>query len=213
MDVWWCSFKVNEAPDLLKVYSKNVTRSMSEDVSELVALKIVGESYFKWNLTTSYYPTVVFIFKEVSKDLVGIYRRVQIKLRYFKESNEVNSNDVSSLRKQCNDLKNLEYMYGQVRVNFVPPNKVGKTNLFVQDKETAIYLLAILCQIAGVEFNEGCLSLTEGRKKSFITRRTIPLDNYEPVLDSYQTIFKVRLYRVVLLINGLPQPIIIFRNY
>jgi hypothetical protein len=52
---------------------------LSDSVSEMVASKIVGESYYRWDSVSSYFPTVPLLFLEVGN--VTYARRAQFKAR------------------------------------------------------------------------------------------------------------------------------------
>lgn len=67
----------------------------SKTISDEVTNKIVGESYAKWNSVTSFYPTVIFIMKEVTENEPS--RRAQIKLRYPKRAEDITDQDIADL--------------------------------------------------------------------------------------------------------------------
>lgn len=57
---------LNALPDKIYERFKEGIPVDSEAISDQVALKIVGESYYEWNSVSSFYPTVTFIFREVN---------------------------------------------------------------------------------------------------------------------------------------------------
>lgn len=68
---------MNELPDQIYERFQEGIPAAAETISDQVALKVVGESYYKWNSVSSFYPTVVFIFREA--EAVNRPKRTQIK--------------------------------------------------------------------------------------------------------------------------------------
>ena len=58
-----------------------------------VSLQIVGESYYKWDSISTYYPTVTFLFKEEGG--LQYPRRSQIKVRLAKTNSEISEQDIN----------------------------------------------------------------------------------------------------------------------
>lgn len=75
---------INQLPDQIYDKFQEGMPAAAETVSDQVALKVVGESYYKWNSVSSFYPTVVFIFREV--ETLHRPKRTQIKTRYSLQS-------------------------------------------------------------------------------------------------------------------------------
>ena len=57
---------IRDVPDRVSQKFQEEAPTITEQVSDQVALKMVGERYYKWNSTSSFYPTVVFIFREIN---------------------------------------------------------------------------------------------------------------------------------------------------
>ena len=54
-----------------------------------VSLQIVGESYYRWDSTSTYFPTLTFLFKEVEASQYKSTRRSQIKVRLNKRNEDL----------------------------------------------------------------------------------------------------------------------------
>lgn len=190
--------------------NKMSLQELSKTISNEVTNKIVGESYSKWNSVTSFYPTIVFIMKELTK--IETPRRAQIKLRYNKEVDNITDKDIADLRQKVLNMSDLKYNYGTLRVNFVSKDKISKTTIYVSEKQDLIYLLTNICKVADISWDEKDLTFTYGHRRSKITSRKIPLDDIFPNEVNYNQTFPLKLYKVVLLINGLEKPILIYQD-
>lgn len=181
---------------------------IAKTISNAVTSKIIGESYSKWNSTNSYYPTIIFIMKELGPDTN--IRRAQIKLRYVKKADEIDEKDIELLTEKASSLSNFQYVYGTLRVNFVSKDKNSKTTIFVSKKEEAIKLLNAFCDLCQIKWDESDLTFTQGAKRLPITRRSNPLGDYQIDIEDYNTEFTIQIHRIALLINGLEKPIILY---
>lgn len=195
--------------DIVKLVSNGCSKA-SDTISNDVANKIVGESWSKTNGTTSFYPTIVFIMKEFQTD--GTDRRAQIKLRYLKNPEDITDEDVGKLIIKAESLRDFSYFYGIKRINFVSKNKLIKTTLYVKEENEAYKVLDSFGKLVELEWDQSDITITDGGRRGSITRRNKPLINIEPFVENYNDVFKVKLYRVVLLINGLRKPIILFQD-
>lgn len=66
----------------LKKYLSDWKSDLIKEIAQEVSLQVVGESYYKWDSISTYYPTITFLFKEQG---VSQYpRKSQIKLRLSK---------------------------------------------------------------------------------------------------------------------------------
>jgi hypothetical protein len=61
------------------------------------------------------------------------------------------------------------------------------------------------------DFDPSNVSFTVGRKRKTVTGRSTPLQGIRFQQDDYNSIFPLELYRVVLMINGLESPIVLFQ--
>ena len=59
-------------------------------------------------------------------------------------------------------------------------------------------------------FEENNLSYTSGPRRVSITRRDGPLAGIPAQYDDYNLVFQVEIDRVVLLVNGIERPIVLF---
>ena len=75
----------------------------------------------------------------------------------------------------------------------------------------AFNLLKNICDVIGEEFQEGNVSITTGRVKINTTRRHTPLEGISPTENGYLHVYRVQLFKVVLFINGLSQPLELYR--
>jgi uncharacterized protein YoxC len=200
---------IDEHRDKLKQLIKDGSQEASPFISDLVSNKIVGESYSRWNSTVSFFPTIVFIMKEDTDELNC--RRAQIKLRYYKRSEEITEQDIMDLKEKAKELGNFSYKYGILRVNFVSKNKQTKTTIYAFDKQEALRVLTCLCAFVGVSWDENDLTYTLGNRRDSITRRSSSLDNIEPKTDNYNAVFKLTIFKVSLLVNGLERQIILYQ--
>lgn len=173
------------------------------DVSDKVADSIVGESYYRWDSTSNYYPTVVFLFNLVNS--TGGVGRSQIKLRYPKRSEEVTPQDVERLRVAVQALRGLQYDYGDQRLNFVSSNRLAKTVLNVQTPDEGKRVLQRVCQAVQIPYEDNLVTITSANRRPPVNRRTRPIGEWK--LRPIQNVFGVyRLSKVKLMINGMSRP-------
>jgi hypothetical protein len=59
----------------------------------------VGESYFRFDSVSTYFPTVTFLFKETGTTPYA--KRSQLKLKLKKRNEELTDQDVKSLKVKC----------------------------------------------------------------------------------------------------------------
>lgn len=180
---------------------------LPNQISDRVADNIVGESYYRFDSTSSYYPTVIFLFK--LRNSSGGAGRSQIKLRLPKRSEEVSPEDLGQLRQRVSQLAGLSYRYGGTRLNFVSSDRLAKTVVHVEDPKEGSLVLERICGALGLSFDPSLISQTTGNLRQSSTARTSPLPGWDVrriknVRGPYQ-LFKVRL-----LINGMDGPLTLF---
>lgn len=184
-------------------------KNFSNEVSEEVSLKVVGEAYTKWDRLSSYYPTLVFIFTE--KLLEGTPRKSQIKTRLLQKAEELTDLDIENLRNRISQNSSLSYSYGSTRANYVSSDKRWKTTVFVSSKEQVNALFTKIGFILQEEINFDLFSYTYlKQKRPRITTRSSSLVGINLNLINYDETFQVYLKRVVLLVNNLQKPIVLF---
>lgn len=177
---------------------------LGNEVSEMVANKIVGESYFKWDSVTSYSSTVTCIFTEAEK--VKYLRRAQLKGRLPTASADIIPQIINELKTRAREYSHFAFDHGNIRVNYVAPDKRFKITVYVKEKLQAISVLEMLCAILGEEIHPVNIYYTDGLRRGSITRRTTPIGGTPAQQQDYRTDFKVKLTRVVLHVNGLERP-------
>jgi len=179
--------------------------------SERVADKVVGESFARYNNTTSFYPTLIVVCLE--KKQGPNKRRCQFKIKFNKLPDEITERDISDLKKHFSELKTHYINVGNMRATYVSSDKKFKNVLFVKEEKDAKDFFKFILPLVGREYDEKCFSFTTGRDRTSITRRKDPLSKLEPQTVNYREPFHAELYRVVLLVNGLERPLVIYRSY
>lgn len=198
--------KIDKFKDFLKEWKKELIKEIAEEVS----LQIVGESYYKWDSTSTYYPTITFMFREI--ECGKLPRRCQIKMRLKKKNEELEDKDIEIIKTKALVLKNLKYNYGIQRYNYVSSDKRFKTTIFGEQTSEIKELLKTLFNVINEPFEEKNLSITQQRLRENLTKIKTALNNIQINNIDYNQKFKVVFKKAVLLINGMSQPIIIAQN-
>ena len=113
--------RLNEFKEHLEDWKKDFI----QDIAEEVSLQVVGESYFKWDSTCTFFPTITFLFKELNT--YQYPRRSQIKVRYGKRNEEITDEDIRKLKEKSVLLLSQQYSYGTERYNYISSDKRFKT--------------------------------------------------------------------------------------
>ena len=185
-------------------------KELPKKVAEEVSLQIVGESYYRWDSVSTYFPTLSFSLTLICVRLGPCSTLIS---RKMKERNEqVGEVEIRRLKSSCASLSSLMYTYGTVRANCVNHDKRFKTTVFCKDYPNVEGVLQPICRVIDDPYERRNLSLTTERDRSNSTRRTTPLAGVPPNTVNYQTTIVVKLYKVVLLVNGLPSPVVIYRS-
>lgn len=71
----WYKELIKEIKKMIDDFKKDLITEISDEICN----KIVGESYYKWNSTNSFYPTLMFKFKE--ENINNRTRTTQLKLK------------------------------------------------------------------------------------------------------------------------------------
>lgn len=167
-----------------------------------VCANIVGESYAKWDSISMYYPTLVFVFNEITSN--NKPRRSQVKLRFNKASADVSEQDLKDIIARVKAQPTIKYVYGAVKGNYVSKDKRFKTTICGQNKQLISELLNSLFKIIPEDFDKELLSITDiGRKRPSITKRMVDLDNTGLNTVIYDETFTMQLKSVSILINGI----------
>lgn len=191
----------------LKKYLSDWKADLIKEIAQEVSLQVVGESYYKWDSVSTYYPTITFLFKEQG---VSQYpRKSQIKLRLSKRNEELTDLDIKKLRTNCSLIVNSTYCYGTQRFNYVSTDKRFKTTVFGDNSSQIKALFNSLFKVISEPFEERNLSITSSRSRLNQTRRKSPLGDSDVNYISYNTPFVVKFKKAVLLVNGLKSPIVL----
>nr|YP_010933429.1 hypothetical protein RMD90_pgp030 [Streptosarcina arenaria]YP_010933451.1 hypothetical protein RMD90_pgp008 [Streptosarcina arenaria]WKT08830.1 hypothetical protein [Streptosarcina arenaria]WKT08831.1 hypothetical protein [Streptosarcina arenaria] len=200
---------IGELPSKVRDAVREEFEGLSEHVSELVASKIVGQSYYRWDSTSSYYPTVQVNFVEQNVQVRP--RRTQVSVRLPVRTEQVTEQVIAQLRSRFAAREGFHYAHGTLRATYVQTDKTFKTQVRVADRDQARSLLEFVLYATDQLFHPALLSYTEGPQRPGVTRRTQPLDGIPTAQQDYNVVFLFQLYRAVLLINGLERPIVLFK--
>lgn len=184
--------------------------TLPEIIAEEVASSIVGQSYYNYDKSFTFFPTLVMIFRESGSSHYP--RRSQVKGKLTLDNKSITDQVVQNLRADAINLRGFSYVYGSVRGNYVSHDKRWKTTVFVSSREEGISLVSTLCGMVGESFSEKNLSWTEGRERINPYRREAPLDSIPPSPDLTESNPVMVLHRVVLLVNGVSRPILLMRS-
>lgn len=201
---------LSEIPDEWEEIAKLILKLIEEQVIEEIASSVVGASYSRWDNTSSYYPTIVFIFREVTTG--NRPRTSQTQIKWKKPPSEITDSDIEALRARISAGLPLTYKHGKLRSNYVQSDKSWKTTVFADSKQDAVHVLTKLCSFLDQQVDTNQFSFTEGQKRTTITRRNTPLDGITPEYIDYKLTFQVELYRAVLLVNGIRKPLRLYQK-
>ena len=184
--------KLNHQLEQIKTFLNEWKKDLITKIAQEVSLHVVGESYYKWDSVSTYYPTITFLFKETETSQYP--RRSQVKIRLNKKNQEITEKDIMVLKKKSIQLLNQTYTYGQNRSNYVSKDKRFKTTLFGSDTKEIKKDLNNLLSVIDDRFEEKNLSLTLNRNRQNLTKRQNSLSSIKPNLLNYQTIFPCCAY-------------------
>jgi hypothetical protein len=175
--------------------------------------ELVGESFFRFDTTSRYYPTLIFHFKE--KNVVTNGKRTQVKIRWtaFSIQNTFTIEHRQELERRMQNFKHqpLEYWSGPIRVNFVSTTQARwKTTLYVQSENEAHRLLTEILFSVDETFSAAQLSVTTGRKLSPAT--TVAQSLSRTTEAEWERSCKMELNKIMLQINGADRMMEIFRK-
>lgn len=197
-----------------KILREAVDECFSEKSSDIysnnsndLADRIVGESYQRFDAMAVFYPTLIVKFKSES---TGIKIYSQIKTRDLIKGKDIKKADIALLKKQASGLEGLCYTYGNIRCNFVAPDRAFKTTIYTEAKERCIKVFENLVPLTKPKFKEMQLSYTEKSNRIPYTRRTQSLVNIKVNPPDFKPETKFYLFGVFLQINGLEKQIRIF---
>lgn len=187
--------------DWFDEHSDEILNNITLNVSE----SIVGESYIKYDSSTSYWPTLMFKFKSADINIKSHYS--QIKIRYYKKPDDISDVDIENLKQKIDEIKSITYMQGNLRANYVDEQRLFRTTVFVSNKGEVINLLNTIIPIGLLNFNEKQLSYTEQNLRINITKRKTTINNIELNTRKKFIETQMQLRSVFLQINGLEKQI------
>ena len=201
---------VAKAVEDIKKQLEKDRKELAIKVAEEVSLQVVGESHYRWDSVSTYFPTLSFLFREINVGQTP--RRTQIKVRLKERNEEIGEAEIQRLKASCAALSNLMYNYGTIRANYVSQDKRFKTTVFCKDSSAVERILYPICQVIGEPYESRNLSITSARNRPNSTKRTTSLAGISINTVNYQTTITMKLYKVVLLVNGLSSPIVVFKT-
>lgn len=203
--------KIEDKFKTLNKKLEDLAKEIIDKTAEEVSNRVVGESFYRYCATTTFMPTLILVFKEETENKNP--RRSQLKFKLNKNSEDITEEDIKKLKKTFLEITDRSFNYGTLRCNYVSEDKTFKNVVYTKTKEDAERLLNFIYPLVGHTFNENNLSFTEGRNRAIFNRRKKPLDGIKPFSQDYSRDFKVNLYRVVLQVNNLERPVLIYKNY
>jgi hypothetical protein len=181
-----------------------------DDIVEGICNSIVGETYYKWNSITKFYPSVVFLFLEKG---ISYPKLSQIKTRLTcLDYNIVPNEDfIKKLRTAIlSRVPSLRYISGISRCNFVSTSGVSwKSTIYCKDLENGKNVFEEILKIIGEDFDAATLSITSPRKLP----QTLLEGHVASEQHANQSLVRevdMFIHKVVLYCNGLPEPIILY---
>ena len=197
-----------EKKEILKAIQEESKKFIEKTALEVSQL-IVGESYYKWDSTSSYFPTVIFVFNEMVE--AETPRRSQIKARLKKTSQELTDDDIEQLKKRVQQYKEWKYSYGSVRANYVSSDKRWKSTVFASQQSEARSVFQTVGKILDEEIDFKLISFTSlEKKRPRITTRTTPLAGKGLNLSNYDSVFTLQLRKATLLVNNTERPYLLY---
>ena len=170
------------------------------NIKDEVTLNIVGQSYYKYNSWSMFAPTVTLKFKEIGN--TGTVRTSELSFRLNKRNEDITDEDLNKLKNDIRNLGDFSYTAGNTRIYYVSKLKHFKTTLFAKNRTEGKRVLKIINILAGEEFIDTNCSIVLSNKKTDESRRITPLDNVDTQNIDFREEYTMKLFRVVLLING-----------
>ena len=178
----------------------------ADKIVEEICNSIVGETWYKWDGTTKYYPSIVFIFLEKG---VSYPKKAQVKTHLTKLNPGIQPSDflIDDLSKKIEtNFNSFSYISGDFRCNFISKHKSSwKTTLFVKDFNQGEILLSKILDVLQENFDHSSLSGTSPRTRTQTFLEKYPTDRrYRSANQELSRQVEMFLYKAVLLCNGLP---------
>lgn len=201
--------QINKTLKEIKEEQENCHKELPRRVGEIVSDYVIGESYYRWDSTSTYFCTLIFKFKETN---VETYAKVsQLKVRLKQKNEEITDSDIKDLRARAPGLEGLEYTYGRTRAYYVSPDKRFKTSLFSNSREDANFIYQKALSYINDSFDSKNVSYTEKIERQNNTSRKTPLDGIPVNETNYKQPIHQKLFKIVLIVNGISKPITIYQ--
>ena len=202
--------RLQRIENLLRKLAKNqeeCCEELPDRLGKIVGQYVVGDSWFRWDGTHTYYPTLCFKFRE--KHVIGNARTSQIQIKLKENNKALTDADIIKLRSSVRGLGVLEYVYGSNRGYFVAKNRRFKTTVYGDSRDDIEKVLRACLSVVEEDFDPDYLSYTNGIKRDNIVKRNLPLSGLSVNPVNYKKPSVQQLFRVLLLVNGMEQPIVI----
>jgi len=201
--------EIKKKLDEISKEQKECCDKLPRRLGEVVSDYVIGESYYRWDATSTYFCTLIFKFKETNVDA---YAKVsQLKVRLKQRNEEITDCDIQDLKSRAPALEGMEYTYGRVRAYYVSPDKRFKTSLFSNSREDANTIYTKTLSYINDVFDPKNVSYTEKIERENNTSRTTPLDGIPVNPYNYKQAIHQKLFKIVLIVNGISRPITIYQ--
>ena len=199
--------RIEDKLDQLSKDQEECCEELPDRLGKVVGQYVVGDSWFRWDGTHTYYPTLCFKFKEI--ETIQYPRTSQIQIKLKKNNQSLTDADIVRLRSSVANLDRLQYCYGSNRGYFVAKNRRFKTTVYGDSREEIEKVLQACISVVEEEFDPNYLSYTDGVKRENVVKRGTPLLGVSTNPVNYKKPSTQELFRVLLLVNGMEQPIVI----
>ena len=191
--------------DRIKVSRKQIV----DYVPDAVSNRVVGMSYFAWDSQRSYHPTIAFIFLEETTDKYR--RRTEIQARLPIKPNQYTKKYQADLVQRLDaEGPNFKYYRGPSRYYYVDSQKRWKTTVYCANSTEGENAVRQICSLINenFDFHQGSFTAKFERTR---------LNNYDQAITKipknpidYKEYFKVKLFRVSVLLQGAISPITVY---
>lgn len=188
-----------------------IKEELVEEIPEETVARVLGVPYYRWQTTTTCYPTVIFNFVE---ETVANRRTSQIMAKLNTPSKDITQTEIDNLKGAIQGTGGFGYQHGFTRGNYSSdsPGSSWKTTVFASSNQEVISILQKVCYLVGEDFDEECLSFTTGRRRLSKQQQKRQLSfNLEEQINA-NFVYPVTLYRVGLILTNSDKPIVLWRK-
>ena len=128
--------------------------ALPDAIGRSVCNEIVGESYFRWDSTSKFYPTLIFHFKEAERTAYPKRTQIKIRLTSINEGDTITDDQIEQWRVLCEDqIPGVQYFSGPIRCNYVSSTGCSwKTTVFCNDEDEAHEILKAIIEPFGERY-------------------------------------------------------------